>query len=379
HAGREDAVRERLAPRRDPRVRRARRRHLRADAALPQARRQRARHRRRHEGRPGGQRLLHRTRRRARHRAGRKASRPAAGSGPLHQHGVRRRRLALALHHDLPRALPLTRRRARRRGLVAMAWRFERVAGPFEGPAAGLAWDGASMLFSILSRGPRAGEGRILRFDPKGGETSVYRPFTNRTSGIAFGRDGALYGCQELSRRIVRFNPDGSASLLATLVDERLHNLPTSLAIDSRGRIWFCDSKSPLRTSGPLIYPQGDLQSVLLLERIRNTWTLRRLAADLDAQRAIALSPDERTLYVADRQGLHAFAVQGDALDARRRISESALSGLNVRHDDCIVGCAGASLLVLEASGNVRESWPFLGGEAVNSAFGGPDLYVTTA
>src|SRR4051812_20661539 len=126
-----------------------------------------------------------------------------------------------------------------------MAWRFERVAGPFEGPAAGLAWDGAAMLFSILSPGVRAGEGRILSFNPKLGETSVFRAFTNRTSGIVFGRDGALYGCQELSRRIVRFNPDGSASLLATLVNRDLHNLPTSLALDSRGRIWFCDSRSP--------------------------------------------------------------------------------------------------------------------------------------
>ena len=259
-----------------------------------------------------------------------------------------------------------------------MAWRFERVAGPFEGPAAGLAWDGAGMLFSILSRGPRAGEGRILRFDPKGGEVSVFRAFTNRTSGIAFGRDGALYGCQELSRRILSFNPDGSASLLATLVDGRMHNLPTSLAIDSRGRIWFCDSKSPLRTSGPLIYPLGDLQSVLLLEEMRNTWTLRRLAAGLDAPRAIALSPDERTLYVADRQGLHVFAVRAGVLDERRRVSETALSGLNVREDGRIVACAGASLVVLEASGAVGETWPFPGADAVNCAFGGQDLYVTT-
>ena len=259
-----------------------------------------------------------------------------------------------------------------------MAWRFERVAGPFEGPSAGLAWDGAGMLFSILSRGPRAGEGRILRFDPRLGETSVFRAFTNRTSGIAFGADRALYGCQELSRRIVRFNPDGSASLLATLVDGRLPNLPTSLALDSRGRIWFCDSKSPLRTSGPLIYPQDDLQSILILHKNNNTWVLRRLASGLDTPRAIALSPDEHTLYVADRQGLHAFTIRDDALDARRRLSERALTGLNVRHDGCIVACAGASLLVLEASGAVRETWPFPGGEAVNSAFGGQDLYVTT-
>jgi sugar lactone lactonase YvrE len=289
-----------------------------------------------------------------------------------------------------------------------MAWRFEHVAGPLEGPAAGLAWDGAGMLFSILSRGPRAGEGRILRFDPKGGEVSVFRAFTNRTSGIAFGRDGALYGCQELSRRIVRFNPDGSASLLETLVDGRMHNLPTSLALDSRDRIWFCDSRSPLRPSGPLIYPQGDLESILLLEKAlrpreealrrpreggdpvssskatgfppsrERLWNLRRLTANLDTPRAIALSPDEHTLYVADRQGLHSFTIRDDSLDARRRLSESVLSGLNVRQDGRLIACAGASLLMLEASGTVRETWPFPGGESVNCAFGGQDLYVTT-
>jgi gluconolactonase len=259
-----------------------------------------------------------------------------------------------------------------------MAWRFERVAGPFEGPAAGLAWDGAGMLFSILSRGPRAGEGRILRLAADGGEVSVFRAFTNRTSGIAFGPDGALYGCQELSRRIVRFNPDGSASLLETLVDGRMHNLPTSLALDSRDRVWFCDSRSPLRTSGPLIYPQGDLQSILILEKTDNAWVLRRLAAGLDTPRAIALSPDEHTLYVADRQGLHSFTIRDDTLDARRRLSERALTGLNVGQDGRIIACAGASLLMLEPSGAVRETWPFPGGESVNCAFGGQDLYVTT-
>lgn len=262
---------------------------------------------------------------------------------------------------------------------MSTARRFERVAGPFEGPAAGLAWDGARMLFSILSQGPRAGEGRILRFDPKSNEASLFRAFTNRTSGIAFGPDRALYGCQELSRRIVRFNPDGSASLLATLVDGRLPNLPTSLAIDSRGRIWFCDSKSPLRTSGPLIYPQEDAQSVLILYKKKNIWILRRLASGVDTPRALALSPDEHTLYVADRQGLHAFTLRDDTLDARRRLSERGFTGLNVQPDGRIIACAGTSLLVLEASGAVRETWPFPGGEAVNSAFGGQDLYVTTS
>jgi sugar lactone lactonase YvrE len=109
-----------------------------------------------------------------------------------------------------------------------------------------------------------------------------------------------------------------------------------------------------------------------------NEWHLRRLTSALDTPRAIALSPDELTLYVADRQGLHSFTIRDDTLDARRRLSDHALTGLNVRHDGCIVACSGASLLVLEASGAVRETWPFPGEESVNCAFGGQDLYVTT-
>ena len=41
-----------------------------------------------------------------------------------------------------------------------MAWTFEKIAGPFEGPTGGLAWDGSGMLFSAVA------EGRILRYDP---------------------------------------------------------------------------------------------------------------------------------------------------------------------------------------------------------------------
>jgi len=140
-----------------------------------------------------------------------------------------------------------------------------------------------------------------------------------------------------------------------------------------------------LRTSGPLIYPQGELESILRLESLSRpresgdpVCLLHRLASNLDAPRAIALSPDERALYVADRQGLHAFAVRDDALDAGRRLSERAISGLNVREDGRILACTSASLFVLDASGAVRETWPFPGADAVNCAFGGQDLYVTT-
>ena len=52
-----------------------------------------------------------------------------------------------------------------------MPWSFEVVAGPFgftEGPA----WDGEALFFSDIP------SSRLLRWDPAGGETTVWREDT---------------------------------------------------------------------------------------------------------------------------------------------------------------------------------------------------------
>ena len=102
-----------------------------------------------------------------------------------------------------------------------MSWKFERVAGPYKGPLGGLAWDGTGMLFADIM------DSVIYRFDPRRGRTTTWRKYTNRTNGIAFGRGSVLYGCQEGSRRIVRYEPDGSATLTnQCMPDGSVHNHP---------------------------------------------------------------------------------------------------------------------------------------------------------
>jgi gluconolactonase len=280
-----------------------------------------------------------------------------------------------------------------------MAWRFERVAGPFEGPAGGLAWDGRGMLFSVLGEGRvpdparRAGEGRILRFDPASGEVSVWRAYTNRADGIAFSPDGELYACQALSRRVVCFRKDGSMALTQTLLDGRHHNEPNNLAIDSRGRIWFSDPWSELRASGPQIFPPLEHASVLLLEKdASHSWRLKRMTFDTSAPRAVALSLDEKTLYVAEGdqrpQGageLRAYPLRGDGTLGSFTLLHSfasgarGIEGMCVDRGGSIVACAAPYIYVFAPSGAVRESHPFPAGEPMNCGFGEEDLYVTTA
>src|SRR5262245_36935291 len=88
-------------------------------------------------------------------------------------------------------------------------WTFELVAGPFESAAAAPVWDGEGLLFSVAPASAEQRGSRILRYDPRGGQTSEYRRYSSRIRGLAFDAEGRLYGAQASSRRIVRYNPDG--------------------------------------------------------------------------------------------------------------------------------------------------------------------------
>ena len=276
--------------------------------------------------------------------------------------------------------------------------KFEKVAGPFQGPTGGLAWDGSGMLFSAV------GEGRILRYDPASGKTGAFRKYTNRTNGIAFGPDGALYGCQEGSRRVIRFAEDGSTATTAFLLDGSYHNHPNNLAIDSRGRIWFSDPHSEARASGPQIFPPLPHASVLRLEldAFRKLWSIRRMSHDTAAPRAVALSPDEAVLYVAEtdnapmgRRALRAYPIlPDDTLGAfavlhvfgrDHRGEHRGIEGMCTDSEGNIVACSGSRksgpgplVCVYSPSGAVLESHRLPSDRPMSCAFGGADLYVTT-
>jgi sugar lactone lactonase YvrE len=258
------------------------------------------------------------------------------------------------------------------------------------------------MLFSAVA------EGRILRYDPATGKTSVFRSYTNRTNGIAFAPGGGLYGCQEASRRVVHFARDASTATTAFLLDGLYHNHPNNLAIDSRGRIWFSDPHSELRASGPQIFPPLPHASVLRLEidPFRKLWSIRRMTFDTSAPRAVALSPDESVLYVgetdnapAGRRELRAYPVLPDdtlgahtvlhAFGRDHRGEHRGVEGMCMDSEGNVVACSGWGksgpgplVSVFSPGGVVLESHPLPSDQPMNCCFGDENLgslYVTTA
>src|SRR5687768_4208057 len=277
-----------------------------------------------------------------------------------------------------------------------MALKFELVAGPYKGATGGLAWDGRHMLFSAVQ------EERIYRYDPASGKVSDFRKYTGRTNGIAVGPNGSVFGAQEGGRRVIEFKSDGSTAPTNDLLDGQHHNQPTDIAVDSKGRVWFADAFNATPPYGPPVYPFPDHASVLRLERKGAEWRLSRITTDTQNARAIALSPDEKTLYVAegdaDRPGkreLRAYPVNADGSVGKAKVlhefgaSERGIEGITVDSEGNVIavggsskGGAGAMIYVFSPSGELKEKQPAPADEPSRIAFGDADLsslYLTTA
>ena len=277
-----------------------------------------------------------------------------------------------------------------------MDWQFEIAAGPFaftEGPA----WDGEGVYFSDIPTS------RILRYDPTAYETAVYREGTCEGNGLMLDASGSLYGCQGGSggRRVVRYEPDGRVTVIADRFEGKQLNSPNDLAFDARGRLWFTDPRygdfrDDLELDHESVYradPQPGAQGTL-------QWTLQRMTFDTTRPNGLLISPDQRTLYVAQseygeerKRELRAYPILENGTLGSYGVLHNfdphrGIDGMCLDAEGNIVATAGwqesgpgPMIYVFAPNGRVLETHPVPFDRPTNCTWGGPDLetlYVTT-
>lgn len=271
-----------------------------------------------------------------------------------------------------------------------MAWKFECVYSAAPGPLGGLAWAGESMLFADVAAS-------VIRvYDTVSGGVRTWREYTNRSNGIVFAPDGALYACQEGGRRVVRMLPDGSCVPTCSQLDGREHNYPRFVAVDLQGAAWFSDTFHTLPASGPQIFPMLEHQSILRLSAVAgaaSAWQLKRMTFDTQSPRGLAFSPDGLRLYVADINAgagceLRVYRLGSDgALHREAQVfhSPAMLEGLCVDASGRVLACVAAdrepaAIAIFTPDLKMQERHEIPDPGPLHCAFGEPGvLYVTTA
>ena len=165
------------------------------------------------------------------------------------------------------------------------------LGGLTEGPA--VAPDG-SIYFTDIRRGSNVG--KILRFDPKTRQTSVFASKSAKANGLMFDADGHLVACEGADnggRRVSRWNLETrDCATLADRYKGKRFNSPNDLCIDLKGRVYFTDPRylgdEPRELEHRAVY------------RIDRDGTVVEVTHNVEKPNGIAISPDQRTLYVAD-------------------------------------------------------------------------------
>lgn len=162
-----------------------------------------------------------------------------------------------------------------------------------EGPACDV--DGNVYFTDIVNN-------RILKLDAKSGRYSTFREPSGRANGLLFDAQGRLLACEgnefcpnDGNRRVTR--TDLKTGKVEVLVDQwqgKKLNAPNDIAACSNGQLFFTDPCYFDRTTMEL-----DHESVY---RIDPDGKVTRALTQPAIQRpnGVALSPDERTLYVVD-------------------------------------------------------------------------------
>ena len=270
-----------------------------------------------------------------------------------------------------------------------MAWNFELVAGPFKGRTGGLAWDGKGMLFSAVQ------EERVLRYDPATNKAEDFRRWTGRVNGIAIAKDGSVFGAQEGGRRVVQFLTDGSTAPTEEMIDGTHHNQPVDVIVDRQGRVFFADAYNSQAPYGPPAYPFLPHASVLRLDNWGpRYWSLAQVTHDTLGPRAVLLSADEKTLYVADGDSergdvcqLFAYPLSPHGSVGPRKMllnfafPERGIEGMCLDSDGNIIACMGwkkggspPCVVVISPGGTILETHPSPADAPMRVAFGDGDL-----
>jgi gluconolactonase len=126
----------------------------------------------------------------------------------------------------------------------------------------------------------------------------VFRTPSNQANGLLTESNGSVLACEHGSRSITRYSPDEEVSVVVDQYKGRRLNSPNDLCKSSTGAIYFTDPPWGLEKQNE--DPDKELPFNGVFRYQKGALTL--IDSTLSWPNGIALSPDERYLYVANME-----------------------------------------------------------------------------
>jgi gluconolactonase len=203
---------------------------------------------------------------------------------------------------------------------------------------------------------------RQMRWSEDDGHVSVFRAPSNNSNGNTFDFQGRQLSCEHLTRRVTRYEHDGTATVLADSFNGKKLNSPNDIVPHPDGSYWFTDppyggqlyegepdaGKLNPRIGQPAGFAPGKRELPTNCYRIDPSGRVDLVVSEdqVPDPNGIAFSPDYKKLYVIStgkgpgdtgpggKGDMYVFDVGSDnKLSNQKRFSDFMIDGINCGPD----------------------------------------------
>ena len=170
-----------------------------------------------------------------------------------------------------------------------------------------------------------------MRWLEEDGHVSAFRAPSNYSNGNTFDFEGRQLSCEHDTRRVTRWEHDGSLTALADSWNGKPLNAPNDIVVHPDGGIWFTDPGY-----GSMSNYEGHKHDLQLKEAIYridpNTLKMQVVTMKVQNRTGLCFSPDYKLLYVADTggpepRGIMLRVVESKQLRKRKRFCSMEYDG----------------------------------------------------
>ncbi len=243
-----------------------------------------------------------------------------------------------------------------------------------EGPA----WNGVGR-YLVWSDIPNNVQMRWIEED---GRVTVFRNPSGYSNGNTFDFEGRELSCEHGGRRVVRYEPNGTVTVIADKFQGKRLNSPNDIVVHPDGSVWFTDPTYGIQGNYEGFQAQPELkQAVYRVDP--KAGQIDKVSDDQDQPNGICFSPDYKKVYIADTGApgdTRVYDLDGKALRNGKRFVKLDVPGVpgaasaadGIRCDvDGNLWCGARPGVQIVAPGGDRIGMIRLPENCANISFGG--------
>jgi gluconolactonase len=191
--------------------------------------------------------------------------------------------------------------------------------------AEGPAWNGVGR-YLVWSDIPNNVQ---MRWTEEDGHVSVFRNPSGYSNGNTFDFQGRQLSCEHGGRRVVRYEPNGTITVIADKFQGKRLNSPNDIVVHPDGSIWFTDPTYGINGDYEGFKADKELKEAVYRVDAK-TGQMDKLYDEMDGPNGICFSPDYKKVYVCDTgtgREIRVWDVDGKAIRNGKRFVQLSVPG----------------------------------------------------